>query len=459
MKFLFYSSLLLTILLSSCWSKKNWAASDSENEFHVLDIAAHLSTSVCQTTPPPGLKKRQSSAVAEVIHRHGACAAELLSKNQTKSSQPRLGDQSRVNSFIQKRQRGRGRDLPVYSGHFLHDGNYIVTMSLGTPERKLFLILDTGSDLTWFQCQPCSLTCHTQQGPIFDPYKSTSYSDSSWNSSECSALAASCIPGRSITNKCTYTITYGDDSVSTGYLGKDKLTIAPNEAFPDFACGCSLFTQGNFGLENGLVGLGKGPISLVSQTAKKYGGCFSYCLPSTSAKGFLLLGKDYDHTTKFTPLIDHPSSYIVNITAIAVEGRNLPANNIYMPPIPILVDSGTVISRLPSDVYKALSSKFRQAMRTKYGYKGDFFGDGFFDTCFVPNSNKTPVPSVSFTFQNNVKVDLDASGTVYVFNESFVCLAFTDDNFAIFGNTQQKTFEVVYDVAGHRLGFRRGMCT
>ncbi|CAA0816615.1 Eukaryotic aspartyl protease family protein [Striga hermonthica] len=177
--------------------------------------------------------------------------------------------------------------------------------------------------------------------------------------------------------------------------------------------------------------------------------------------------KDYDHTTKFTPLIqEYPTSYIVNTIAIAVEGRNLLSvtKSANSTPILTLVDSGTTITRLPSDVYKALSSEFRRVMRTKYRYKGAFYDcfDGFFDTCFVPNSNKIHVPSVSFTFQNNVQVNLDASGTVYVVNKSLICFAFTNGgaDWVTFGNTQQKTFEVVYDVAGQKLGFSSGgMCT
>ncbi|CAA0816616.1 Eukaryotic aspartyl protease family protein [Striga hermonthica] len=268
MKFLCYSSLLLTTLLllisSSCWG------SDLENELHhVLDIASHLSTSVCQRTPPPGLKNKRSSAVVEVIRRHGPCADERL-LNQTKSSQLSLGeeilrnDQSRVKS-IHKRLRGRRGVVgsPVSTGDFLDYGTHIVTMGLGTPETNHFLILDTGSDLTWTQCQPCSLSCHRQQGPIFDPYKSRSYSDNSCNPSECSATSATSFnPGCSLTNKCTYSVFYGDNSVTTGFLGKDKLTIAPNETFSDFAFGCSLFSQGLYGLTAGLLGLGSGPISL-----------------------------------------------------------------------------------------------------------------------------------------------------------------------------------------------------
>ncbi|GER44490.1 eukaryotic aspartyl protease family protein [Striga asiatica] len=215
----------------------------------LVSCSGHRITSIhlsLRNDHPPGLKKRQSSAVVEVIHKDSPFADELLLKNQTKSSQPSLGDQSR-------------------------------------------------------------LVLRLHAFPV---------------------------------------VTYGDGSVTTGYLDKDKLTIAPSKAFSDFAFGCSLFTQGLWGLEAGLVGLGKGPISLVSQTAKKYGGCFSYCLQTTSSsKGFLLLGKDnYDHTTKFTPLIlrtKHPTYYIFNIIGIAMEGRNLSAN---MPPLHTIVDSGAAIS-------------------------------------------------------------------------------------------------------------------
>ncbi|GFP92557.1 protein aspartic protease in guard cell 2 [Phtheirospermum japonicum] len=81
------------------------------------------------------------------------------------------------------------------------------------------------------------------------------------------------------------------------------------------------------------------------------------------------------------------------------------------------------------------------------------------DTCFhiSGHTNITNIPTMSFTFKGNAKVDLYPAGIIYVINSSVVCLAFAGNSdpqdFAVFGNTQQRKLEVVYDVAGERIGF------
>ena len=45
--------------------------------------------------------------------------------------------------------------FPLYGDVYPH-GLYYVAMSIGNPPRPYFLDVDTGSDLTWLQCDaPC----------------------------------------------------------------------------------------------------------------------------------------------------------------------------------------------------------------------------------------------------------------------------------------------------------------
>ncbi|GER39771.1 eukaryotic aspartyl protease family protein [Striga asiatica] len=460
-KILFYWSILLMLFSSS--SNESLA---SETQFQTFDITSQLSATMCNPSIHPGLKNRKSSAVLELIHRHGSCAAT----NQTKpKSRPSTADILR-NDKLRAESIFNGGHIPVSSGDsFQNSGEYIVTVGLGTPETKLSLLFDTGSDLTWTQCKPHLLGYHNQKGPMFDLRNSTSYSFIPCNSSECSLLAAETEfgPNCSEANQCTYFVTYADGSVTLGYFSKDTLTITLNVVVPGFMFGCSQYTQGIFGLESGILGLGRSNISIVSQTASRFQECFSYCIPSRpSSIGFLAFGKDYDNTTKFTPLIfkpELPNFYVIHIIGIAVEGRKLRISpKAFERSGDAVIDSGTTITSLPSKLYKSLSREFKRVMHTKYKYQiAQPSSDGFLDTCFVPKEENV-VPSVSFTFQNNVKLDLDASGigTLWVFNKSLMCFAFagTDSTVGLFGNTQQKTFELVYDVAGNKLGIRPGMC-
>ncbi|KAK1384336.1 hypothetical protein POM88_022071 [Heracleum sosnowskyi] len=53
---------------------------------------------------------------------------------------------------------------PVYSG----EGEFLMNISIGTPPKPFSAIVDTGSDLIWTQCSPCT-KCFDQPTPIFIP--------------------------------------------------------------------------------------------------------------------------------------------------------------------------------------------------------------------------------------------------------------------------------------------------
>ncbi|KAG6409691.1 hypothetical protein SASPL_127733 [Salvia splendens] len=381
--------------------------------------------------------------------RHGPCSKlrqdevgarpslkDILSHDQSRveSIHARLNPTPSVDKVGDKKV-----NLPARSAISLGNGNYLVSVGLGTPKKTLSLIFDTGSDLTWTQCQPCAGTCYGQQDPIFDPKTSTSYSNISCTSTTCSQLfSATGNNPRCSVGTCVYGIGYGDKSFSVGLFSKETLTIA-NEVFPDFKFGCGQRNQGNFGRTAGLIGLGRDPLSLISQTATKYGNYFSYCLPSkSSSTGHLTLGKAGGPATsvQFTPFDSSRlgfTFYYITIASIAVGGKQLPIGQ----------------------------GAFKEGMK-KYPAAA---ASAILDTCFdFSNYTNTPIsiPTVSFEFGGGVKIDLSPSGILFLVSPTVACLAFAgngaDTDIGIFGNTQQLTFEVVYDVAGGKLGFGAAGC-
>ena len=142
--------------------------------------------------------KREASLT--VIHKYGPCFQsnkdQLLVLNHTEIL---LQDQSRVNSIHSKFSKNldgnklresQATTLPAKSGGTIGTGNYIVTVGLGTPKTNQTLAFDTGSDLTWVQCKPCAGQCYQQVDPIFDPSKSTSYTNISCPTPLCSQLTS-----------------------------------------------------------------------------------------------------------------------------------------------------------------------------------------------------------------------------------------------------------------------------
>ncbi|KAK1283097.1 Protein ASPARTIC PROTEASE IN GUARD CELL 2 [Acorus calamus] len=115
----------------------------------------------------------------------------------------------------------------------------------------------------------------------------------------------------------------------------------------------------------------------------------------------------------------------------------------------IIVDSGTVITRLPPGAYDALRSAFQAGM-SEYPTAP---GTSQLDTCYdFSNYHTVNVTTVTLHFDGGADLEVDASGILVGFSVSQVCLAFVaETGFGIIGNTQQKTVEVVYDVGAGKL--------
>ncbi|KAB5513803.1 hypothetical protein DKX38_027709 [Salix brachista] len=262
---------------------------------------------------------------------------------------------------------------------------------------------------------------------------------------------------------CVYESQYVDSSFSVGFFGAEKLTLTSTDAFNNIYFGCGQNNQGLFGGSAGILGLGRHKLSLVSQTAQKYNKIFSYCLPySSSSTGFLTFGGSASKNSKFTPLSTisaGPSFYGLDFTGISVGGTKLAISASVFSTAGAIIDSGTVISRLPPAAYSALRASFRNLM-SNYPLTSAL---GTLDTCYDLSSYSTiSVPNIGFFFSNGIEVDIDLTGIFYASSLSQVCLAFAGNSNAtdllVFGNVQQTTLEVFYDGSAGKVGFaNRGL--
>ena len=364
---------------------------------------------------------------------------------------------------------------PLKSGLSIGTGNYYVKIGLGTPAKYFSMIVDTGSSLSWLQCKPCAVYCHTQVDPIFDPSTSKTYKALPCSSTQCSSLKGSTLndPGCSnSTGACVYKASYGDSSFSVGYLSQDVLTINPPQTLSSFVYGCGQDNQGLFGMAAGILGLANDKLSMFAQLSTKYGNAFSYCLPTSfsspnsSKEGFLSIGSSSLtplSSYKFTPLLKNAevhSLYFVDLTAITVAGRPLGvAASSYK--VPTIIDSGTVISRLPMTVYTALKNAFVRIMSKKYAQAPGF---SILDTCFKGSVKgmSASVPEIQIIFLGGANLALKVNNILLEIEDGTTCLAIAgspeDKPIGIIGNYQQQTFKVAYDVANSKVGFAAGGC-
>ncbi|XP_016433769.1 aspartyl protease family protein At5g10770-like [Nicotiana tabacum] len=357
--------------------------------------------------------------------------------------------------------------IPITSGVKLHSLNYIVTVTLGG--RNMTVIVDTGSDLTWVQCQPCRL-CYNQPEPLFNPSVSPNYQSVACNSAACrslqSATGNSGLCGNDL-KKCNYVVSYGDGSYTKGELGQDHLVLG-STSVNNFVFGCGRNNKGLFGLASGLMGLGKSNLSLISQTFGIFGDVFSYCLPSVEAKsGSLVLGGDtstFKNSTpiSYTKMVPNPqlfSFYFLNLTGTSIGGVAI--QDSAFGKSGIIIDSGTVITRLPPAIYKAVKAEFLKQ------FSGYPLTQGFsiLDTCFNLSAyEEVNIPTIKMQFEGAVEMEVDVTGVLYFVKSdaSQVCLALAslqyEDEIGIIGNYQQKNTRVIYDIKQSRVGFAKETC-
>ncbi|PON77756.1 Aspartic peptidase [Parasponia andersonii] len=421
-------------------------------------------------------RRLNGATILEMKHRD-YCSDKIIDWNKQLKKRLILDDlhvrslqshfKNRVSSSVLDESRTQ---IPLVSGIRLQILNYIVTVELGG--KNMTVIVDTGSDLTWVQCLPCKL-CYNQKEPLFNPSLSNSYQSVWCNSTTCQALqfatGNSGVCGNSNPPGCNYVVGYGDGSYTRGDLGRERLRLGTTP-LNDFVFGCGRNNKGLFGGASGLMGLGRSDLSLISQSSSLFGGVFSYCLPSTEpgASGSLVMGFDssaYENSTpiSFTKMVPNPqlpTFYFVNLTGISIGGVSLRSSNFAQGGI--VIDSGTVITRLAPSVYKAVKEEFVKQ------FSGFPSAPGFsiLDTCFnLTGYDEVNIPTMKLHFEGNSELNIDATGILYIVktDASQICLALAslsyEEEIGIIGNYQQKNQRVVYDTKGSKLGFAGEICS
>ncbi|CAN6275831.1 unnamed protein product [Urochloa humidicola] len=365
---------------------------------------------------------------------------------------------------------GGGADLqvPVHAGN----GEFLMDVAIGTPALSYAAIVDTGSDLVWTQCKPC-VECFKQSTPVFDPSSSSTYASVPCSSDLCGDLPTSSCTSA---NKCGYTYTYGDASSTQGVLATETFTLADSSKFPGVAFGCGDTNEGDgFSQGAGLVGLGRGPLSLVSQLGLDK---FSYCLTSlddATGKSPLFLGGSVAAISESkatapaqsTPLVKNPiqpSFYYVTLTGLTVGSTRitLPTSAFAIQDDGtggVIVDSGTSITYLEVVGYRALKKAFVAQMALPVA-DGSETG---LDLCFrapAKGVDEVKVPKLVFHFDGGADLDLPAENYMVLDSGSgALCLTVAASRgLSIIGNFQQQNFQFVYDVAGDTLSFAPVQC-
>ncbi|KAL5982996.1 Protein ASPARTIC PROTEASE IN GUARD CELL 2 [Asimina triloba] len=407
-----------------------------------LPTAANSSTRTTSTTLRHRLNERL---------KRDAVRAASLSRQLT-----------RAGSTARYRAEDFGSD--IVSGMEQGSWEYLVQVGVGSPPRNQFMVVDSGSDIVWLQCQPC-LQCYHQSDPVFDPADSVSFAGVPCDSSVCGRLetAADCQDGR-----CRYAVSYGDGSYTKGTLALETLTFGAT-VVRNVAIGCGHRNRGLFFGAAGLLGLGGGSMSFVGQLGGQVGGAFGYCLVSRGADSFgsLIFGRSSMPVgAAWVTLLRNPrvpSYYYVGLVGLGVGGvRVAVSEDLFRLSEAgdggVVMDTGTAVTRLPREAYEALRDAFAAGTAGLPAASGL----SIFDTCYdLSGYESVRVPTVSFYFSSGAILTIPARNYLIPVDETGkFCFAFAPSTYglSIIGNIQQEGIEISVDAASGFIGFGPNTC-
>ncbi|XP_059073584.1 aspartic proteinase nepenthesin-1-like [Cryptomeria japonica] len=264
---------------------------------------------------------------------------------------------------------------------------------------------------------------------------------------------------------------YGDGSFTSGDLAYETLSIGSSKV-KGIAFGCGHDNEGQgFSQGGGLVGLGRGGLSLISQLGSKAENMFSYCLlpitDSSSQTSTLFFGEGASLSggAKTLPLIKSsiiPTFWYIPITGITLNGKALD-----IPPGTfdlqsdgsggMIIDSGTTVTILDQAAYSPLKEAIQSAIDLT-PVDGSSTG---LDLCYHTSSAHLTLPTLVFKFKGGVDYELPADNFFIQASENLLCLAMLGEpsgNPSIFGNIQQQNFHILYNNAQNTLSFKPTKC-
>ncbi|KAK6144307.1 hypothetical protein DH2020_021127 [Rehmannia glutinosa] len=400
-------------------------------------------------------------------------------------------------------------------------GLYFTRVKLGNPPKEFYVQIDTGSDVLWVSCNPCS-GCPTSSGlqiqlEFFDPSSSSTASLISCSDQRCALGAQTSDSLCSSQNRCGYTFQYGDGSGTSGIYLSDSIyldsvvgnSLTSNSSAP-VVFGCSTSQTGDLTKPDravdGIFGFGQQGLSVISQLSSQgiVPNSFSHCLRGgNGGGGILVLGQIVEPNIVYTPLVPsqycacvmyfvcgnskncqnfvisvnhrqpwsdssfrfHRPHYNVNLQSIAVNGQTLPIESSVFTTSDnrgTIIDSGTTLAYLAEEAYDPFVNAILQSVSQSVR---PIFTKG--NQCYLTTSSVSEIfPPVSLNFAGGASMVLRPED--YLLQQNSIggaavwCIGIQKlqgQGITILGDLVLKDKVVVYDLAGQRIGWANYDCS
>ncbi|PKI70392.1 hypothetical protein CRG98_009272 [Punica granatum] len=357
--------------------------------------------------------------------------------------------------------------LPV-RGNVYPDGLYYTYMLVGSPPRRYHVDMDTGSDLTWIQCDAPCTSCGKGANPLYKPKSSKILPP---KDSLCKEVQRTQTTGYCPTcRQCDYEIEYADHSSSMGYM----LLIRR----------CAYDQQGlllnTLAKTDGILGLSRSPVSLPSQLASLgvINNVVGHCLTSdTIGGGYMFLGDDFvpNRGMSWIPMLNSPSVnfYHSNIVRMKYGSSPLSFGQQDGEVGRVVFDSGSSYTYFTKQAYSHLVALLEEVLDS--GLVQDA-SDHTLPICWRSELPLRSVKDVKHFFKTitlqfgsrwwilSTKLHIPPEGYLIISNKGNVCLGILDGSEVLNGSTtvigdiSLRGKLVVYNNVNERIGWAHSDC-
>ncbi|KAK9688861.1 hypothetical protein RND81_09G016700 [Saponaria officinalis] len=414
----------------------------------------------------------QSKGRAQVLN-----SSLFPTKNSNQTSP--YGESKRIFSPID------GTNLGGASGYAYAAKIGIGQFKNGPLYKTYYLSLDTGSTLTWLQCEKCQTggnTCFPQVDPLYENSLSTSYEPLMENNPMC----ISAPPNPNPNKLCSYDIEYADGAQTKGQMASEIFTFETTYSTQlvglVFGCG---FDQKGFRVKEGvpekaagILGLGRGKEAFHMQLDYRHIGLsFSYCFQDLLNQGggqqrptYLYFGEnphDYPFTFQETPFQVVANNPLYYVRLISINIGNIPVT---MPPVDkVIIDTGSSISYLFKPAYESMVKTLvswlnRRRIPPRILHSNDLTDDPTFCFAKKPNQGYGILPTIHFMLEGDGEFKIAPEQGFVVWKddpqgEEYFCLMIEPhDTLSIIGAFQQVNHKFIYDIGRNKLLFLNKNC-
>ncbi|KAJ6709352.1 ASPARTYL PROTEASES [Salix koriyanagi] len=348
-------------------------------------------------------------------------------------------------SITPANDRGGSAVFPV-TGNVYPAGHYSVILNIGNPPKAFDLDIDTGSDLTWVQCDAPCTGCTKPSDKLYNPKNNRVPCSSSLCQAVSTGQNYNC---DTPADQCDYEVQYADLGSSLGVLLSDYFPLRLTNSSllqPRIAFGCG-YDQKYLGPHSppdtaGILGLGRGKASILSQL-RTLGITWTPMLRGSSDTLYssgpaeLLFGGKPTGIRALKLIFDSGSSYTYFNAQVYKSILDLVRKDL----------SGKPLKDAPKE--KALPVCWKTAKPIK--------------SIFDVKSFFKPL-TINFTNAKNVKLQLAPEDYLILTKDGNVCLGILNggeqglENFNVIGDIFMQDRVVVYDNERQQIGWFSTNC-